>query len=581
MNGSRTWILTLGLAAGAALVGWCLMIGPRPDGQALPADGGHERAPAVGPLGAAVVDGAADPAANPAAGPNDLGAVSRAAEVGGAPRADEVARLGVRVIDNAAQRIVAGVEVALERLDGLDPVTARRSAFWADEGWVEVATKAADAEGWARFEVSLPGVYRARLPGRDEDQATAPRLPVYEVPADLEQDLYVFGRYEPVPVARVVTAAIVDAQGAGFDEAAMFRWFGEPSYWRRRGDSRSAGVIARPTVGDLAVAFDYEGNSFVLEFERTDWSGALELSSHGRVVATRACGPGEDTVTFVLDPAGPDPDEGRGILELHVRSGPGGPYVRRAMVSVTGRAARRRFDTGDPGGPARATRLLPGEYQVQVTDVDHGPRILSTEVRAGEVTRLEVPLRPAADAILLFELPAGFDATELGAIPWVTDSSGNPLPVDVRRIDPEGPGELAFEAFGLPPETCWVGFHRAVFRVGFSPGDNGVRRLRLPPFRWVRVRAPVPLEDGELRLGHGIMLTLEHEESGLVTEYARCDDIGDDDAWVDVRVWAPLGRWRIAVDGSVNRHAIRRSARVVVDDTAGPLEVVLQEVRGG
>lgn len=503
-------------------------------------------------------------------------------------RSAGTAIVNLRVIDIESYRIVPWVRVEFAARDPQLPDERIGEVDRHDEAsWVAVQEKPSDDRGRVRFEVKEKGIYRGKVLQLAGHESTV-LVRVSKVPTELDLDLYVY----PSEASRrgadhQIQVSIVDGSGAPLDEDAMHRWFDAPSLWSRRRDIGFSGIQAHPANGDYQVGYDYQGHVFVVDLDRADWRGEIQLWSRGVVVARRDRSPGEDIISFTLDPAGPDPGRGRGMIEVSVRAGPGGPIIRRAMVRVeadhrgSGARGRELLDTGDPGGVVRTRPLLPGRYHVLVTDAVYGPKMSFAEVKSGETTALEVALQPAADVVLTFDLPEGLIADELGSVPWIAALDQTPLPADIRRIDPEREDQLSFEAFGLPSDGCWLGFHRNVYRLSLAPGDNGVRRFRVPTTRWVHVRVPVPIVAPEVRLYHSVYLAMESVPDGVRTEYASCAEIGEDDAWIDTWTWAPIGTWRLSLTGEVNRHDIQSSQVISIADAEGTFEVEMPGSGGG
>jgi len=485
------------------------------------------------------------------------GLVDAATKDGGAPG---VAKLRLRVISRKLRRPVPGAVIQL-----------MKGARWSRDAET-YATRSSDRSGRIDFEVGEVGTYRIYWIEQVEPRSTSlcGNLEVKAVPSEMAQDIHIdddartFHRED----LTAFVVSIVDRSGRPFDEAAMDRWF-EPDRWGRYSRGRSGARVVGPE-GPLAVRQNRRvGNHLELLSRNGSWEGVVELWSFGVRIASRPSRSDEEMIEFELDPAGPDGMlTGGGSLEIRVRSGPGGPLIRNAMVRVqplglpTGRP-RRNLDTGNPGAPVETGVIGAGDYRVLVTDAEHGPWTTTLAVEEGRRHELDVPLLPPADAVLRFLLPEGMPASESGAKPTVYFAEGTPVPADLRRIDPEVEEELSFEAFGMPASDCLVLFERNVFRLGVSPGENGERTFRVHPGRWIRVIAPITLPAGEVPVNCNLRVALQ-TRGGLCVDDATHHAMGGNDGKVDLYTWAPPGVWRVELSGTVNDLRIDRSQEVVV-----------------
>jgi hypothetical protein len=209
------------------------------------------------------------------------------------------------------------------------------------------------------------------------------------------------------------------------------------------------GLGGRLTVHDVSVGnANNPSDKQAYAAAASEWTGALQLAEPA---ARRVLGPGEEGTYLTLIAPGRSPAEAFGIIAAH--RGPVGRLRGRLRESSRSAVTSAVIEIPiEKKGGAKEDRILeaypdasgdfdvalpPGKYSIRVRDL--GRRLVEKriEVRATEVTRMEIDFEPASKV-----------AVE------VTDGTGDRIPAKVQFI---GVGETKDPVFGphIQAHGCW------------------------------------------------------------------------------------------------------------------------------
>ncbi len=292
---------------------------------------------------------------------------------------------------------------------------------------------------------------------------------------------------------------------------------------------------------------------------RQGWGWLVTAYFRRDPVAEKPWKEGDPDVEFRLDP-----EALRGSLgNLEVRGIDASTRGAVSWKSLRLRKAGSPYGFGRLGpsgeGSAKAEGVRAGLYEVDGIAEGYAPAGASLEIRGGETTRVEIPLRPAAAARLRLVPVEGWKPEAKWNDFSFYDPGGRPLAC--RRETETAGGEAFVRILDAPPGDCWVVFEGNALRLDLPGGENRDRDFPIRRPRLLKVR----FRPDASAIGPGIVFVFAQRLllEGLVPVHATAVHTGaGEGGWAEYSFEAaPPGRYILELTPP-GRATVRREVTI-------------------